>query len=137
MKKELFEAKVKYVKLLDSGVEKKVTEAFLVDALTVSEAETRVIKKLKSSIRGEFSVEAVKKASFKEFFGSDGERFYNCKIVFVIISDDGQEKRQKNAMLVQADDFQDALDHLEDGMKGTVSDWEIFSITETSYQDII
>lgn len=52
------------------------------------------------------------------------------------IAEDGTEKRQKSTMLVQADTFQDALDMLEEGMKGTMSDWEICSMSETSYKDV-
>lgn len=136
MKQEWYEAKVKYVKTLDDGTEKKVTENYLVRGVTVSAVESRVIKELKSVISGEFSVEAVKRASFKEFFCVDGEKFFNCKVAFVTVAEDGTEKRQKSTMLVQADTFQDALDMLEEGMKGTMSDWEICSMSETAYKDV-
>ena len=48
MNGEWFEAKIKYEKEQDNGLVKKVSENFLVDALTYSEAEGRIINELRS-----------------------------------------------------------------------------------------
>ena len=46
------------------------------------------------------------------------------------------EKRTASFILVQASDFRDALESFEKGMKGTMADYEIASITETALMDV-
>ena len=121
-----FECRVKYDKMLENGMQKKVTEPYLVDALSFTEAEARIIEEVSPFISGEFSVSAVKRANFSElFFDETGDRWYKCK-----------EKRTASYMLVQAADFETALKNLVEGMKGTMADWVIVSITETPLMDV-
>ena len=58
-----FECRVKYDKMLENGMQKKVTEPYLVDALSFTEAEARIIEEVSPFISGEFSVSAVKRAT--------------------------------------------------------------------------
>lgn len=137
MTNEWYECRVKYEKTLETGEKKKVTETYIVKAVSVSDAESRIIKTMKPNITGEFAVKSAKVATFKEIFKSDEERFYLCKVMFLSFDDDsGTEKKTSHVILVQAEDFSDAKKRLETGMKGTMSDWEIFSITESPVVDI-
>ena len=61
-----FECRVKYDKMLENGMQKKVTEPYLVDALSFTEAEARIIEEVSPFISGEFSVSAVKRANFRD-----------------------------------------------------------------------
>lgn len=133
-----YECKVKYEKTLETGTQKKVTEAYLVDAMSFTEAENRIIEEMTPYIVGEFEVAAVKKARISELFiDPEGDKWYRAKVMFITIDKKtGVEKKAASNMLVQASDFQRAVKNLEDGMKGTMSDWEIFSITETPILDI-
>ena len=75
-----FECRVKYDKMLENGMQKKVTEPYLVDALSFTEAEARIIEEVSPFISGEFSVSAVKRANFSElFFDETGDRWYNSR----------------------------------------------------------
>lgn len=133
-----FECRVKYEKTLETGTQKKVTEAYLVDAMTFTDAENRIIEEMKPFINGEFEVAAVRKANFSEmFFNEDGDKFYKAKVMFITLDEkSGVEKKVANSMLVQASNFQEAMHNLENGMKGTMSDWEINTITETTLMDV-
>ena len=51
-----FECKVSYEKMLENGMQKKVTEPYLVDALSFTEAEARIIEEIRPFITGEFTV---------------------------------------------------------------------------------
>lgn len=117
---------------------KKVTEPYLVDALSFTEAEARIIEEVSPFISGEFSVSAVKRANFSElFFDETGDRWYKCKLNFITLDEkSGMEKRTASYMLVQAADFETALKNLVEGMKGTMADWVIVSITETPLMDV-
>ena len=133
-----YECKVKYEMTLETGTQKKVTEAYLVDAMSFTEAENRIIEEMTPYIVGEFEVTAVKKARISELFiDPEGDKWYRAKVMFITIDEKtGVEKKAASTMLVQASDFQRAVKNLEDGMKGTMSDWEINTIAETLLMDV-
>lgn len=133
-----FECKVRYDKMVENGAIKKVNEPFLVDALTFTEAEARITEERTPYISGDFSISAVKKTKISEiFFDDSGDRYYMVKANFVSFDEkSGKEKKSATFILVQANDFQGALDRFNDGMKGTMSDFEIASITETPLCDV-
>lgn len=128
-----YECHVKYEKTLETGTQAKVDEAYLVDAMSFTEAENRIIEEMTPFIVGDFEVSAVKRAKISELFiDPEGDRWYRCKVMFITLDEkSGQEKRNSSTMFVQASDFQSAVKNLETGMKGTMCDWEIHTITET------
>lgn len=133
-----FECKVKFDKIMENGMVKKVTEPYLVDALSFTEAEARIIREVTLFISGEFSVSSVKRANLSElFYDGTGDKWFKCKINFVTLDEkSGAEKRLASYILVQASDLQKALENLLEGMKGTLADFEIASVTETAIMDI-
>ena len=133
-----FECKVRYERMAENGSVKKVNEPYLVDALTFTEAEARIIDKITPYISGDFSVTAVKKTKISEIFFDDrGDRYYMVKVNFISLDEKtGSEKKSSNFILVQASDFPEALKKFEEGMKGTMADYEIASITETPLMDV-
>ena len=133
-----FECKVKYEKTLETGTQKKVTEAYLVDAMTFTDAEARIIEEMTPFIVGEFEVTAVKKARISELFiDPQGDKWYRAKVMFISLDEkSGVEKKSASNMLVQARSFEEAVKNLSDGMKGTMSDWEINTISETTLMDV-
>ena len=79
-----FECKVRYDKLQENGAVKKVTEPYLVDALSFTEAEARITEEQTPFISGEFSVSAVKRTKIAEiFFNEGGDRWYLAKVGFI------------------------------------------------------
>lgn len=139
-----FECKVRYDKTMENGVVKKVNEPYLVDALSFTEAESRIIEERTPYISGEFTVSAVKKTRIAEIFSDPAadDRFYMVKVNFITLDEkngiekNGIEKKSASHILVQADDFASALNRFNEGMKGTAADYEIASITETPLLDI-
>lgn len=133
-----FECKVRYDKLQENGAVKKVNEPYLVDALTFTEAESRIIEEMTPCISGEFTISAVKKTKVAEiFFDEAGDRYYMVKVNFITLDEkSGAEKKVANFILVQSPDFDNALKNFKKGMEGTMSDYEIVSITETMLMDV-
>lgn len=133
-----FECKVRYERLTESGAAKKVNEPYLVDAMTFTEAESRIIEKITPYISGDFTITTVKKTRISDiFFNEGGDRFYMVKVNFLSIDEKtGAEKKSASFILVQASDFANALKNFEDGMKGTMQDYEIASISETMIMDV-
>lgn len=133
-----FECKVKFDKIQENGSVKKVSEPYLVDALTFTEAEARIIEMITPYMSGEFSISAVKKTKISEIFWDEsGDRFYLVKVNFITIDEKtAVEKKSASLILVQASDFANALENFLKGMKGSAADYEIASITETPLMDV-
>lgn len=133
-----FECKVSYDKTMENGMQKKVTEPYLVDALSFTEAEARIIEEMKPFISGDFTVTDIKRARLSElFFNEAGDRFYKIKVYFITLDEkSGAEKKTAAQMLAQACDLKEAISVLESGMKGTLADYTIASVTETAIMDV-
>lgn len=133
-----FECKVRYEKMLENGMQKKVTEPYIVDALSFTEAEARIIEELKPFISGEFVIADIKRANLSElFFFEEGDRYYKAKIQFITIDEkSGSEKKTNVHMLAQASDIDQALKVIKKGMEGTMSDYVVASLGETTIMDV-
>ncbi|MDR1652566.1 MAG: DUF4494 domain-containing protein [Prevotellaceae bacterium] len=134
-----FECKIKYEKNMggEEGVA-KVSETYLVDAMSFTEAEERVIKEMTPFISGDFEVANIRKLKITEMFQNpSGDRWYRSKVNITIANVEEQtEKTVSEAMLIQASSFKDALETLEKGLKGTLAPHEIVSLTETPIMDV-
>ena len=125
---------------MEDGLQKKVTETYVVDALSFSEAEERIIEEMSSYISGEFDVADIKKAPYKEIFFSDDEladRWYKAKLQFITIDEKTEkEKRSSVNYLCQAGSFNGAVKNVEEVMGTTMIDYVIASIAETTIMDV-
>ena len=137
---EWFECKVRYEKTLENGLIKKVTEPYLVDALSFTEAERRFIEEIEPFMSGEFQVTDIKRAKYAELFETDedeADRWFKAKVAFITLDEkSGAEKRSHQNMLIQASDLRDAVKRLDKGMEGTMADYEIAAIGETPIMDV-
>ena len=135
-----FLCKIKYEKTMENGQNKKVTEPYLVDALSHTEAEARIIEEMTPYISGEFTVSGIVPAKYSELFFADEEaadRWFKCKLAFLTLDEkSGAEKRTMTNVLVQAADLRDAVKKLDEGMKGSMADYLILSVAETPIMDV-
>ena len=133
-----FECKVSYDKAGEGGMPKRVTEPYLVDALSFTEAEARIIEELQPYLSGEFTVVDIKRARLAElFFNPAGDRYYRLKVFYITLDEkSGTEKKTAVQMLAQASTVREAIDVLEEGMKGSLADYVVASVTETLLIDV-
>ena len=133
-----FECKVKYVKVDDDGRERKVSEVYLVDAVSFTDAETRIIKQLETMVRGEFMVDNLKKSNIVEIFPHEsGEWWYKARIGIVTIDEKaGKEKKINNYFLVAADDLKQALQRLEEGLSYILVPYQTTSLAICNIVDV-
>ena len=140
MAKDWFECKVRYDKTLETGLLKKVTESYLVDALSFTEVEERFLQEIEPMMSGEYSVSDIKRAKISELFESidtTDDKWYKAKVAYIAYDEKkGVEKRTNQIMLIQAKDLRVAVQNLDKGMQGTMGDWDIISIAETPIMDI-
>ena len=135
-----FEVKIRYEKVMENGMQKKVTEPYLFDALSFTESEGKCIEEMTPFISGEFTVSDIKRANYSEIFFSEEEsadRWFKCKLVFITLDEkSGSEKKTSTHVLVHAADLRDAVNKLDEGMKGTMADYQITSVSETAIMDV-
>jgi hypothetical protein len=133
-----FECKVKFEKTAEDGKIVKVSESYLVDALSFTEAEERMIEEMKPFISGEFSVANIKRVKINEMFFHDyGDKWYRFKVNYITLDEEkGVEKKVPVAMMVQASEIGQALSRLHEGMKGSMADYEVVTIAETLIMDV-
>ena len=120
---------------------KKVTEPYLVDALSFTEAEARIIEEMKPYISGVFTVAAVAKANYSELFFAEDDinasYWYKVRLAFIVFDGKtGAEKKTFTNVLVQAEDLRDAVKRLDEGMKVSMAVYIIVSVAETPIMDV-
>jgi len=133
-----FECKVKYVKIDENGKEKKVTEPYLVDAVSFTEAEARIHTELEKMIHSDFIVTNISKSNISELFPNEnGDRWFKSKTTFVTVDEEsGKEKKSNNYMLVEANNVKDAYEYLTEGLSDMIVPFEIPSVTESPIMDV-
>lgn len=140
MSQNWIECTIKYKKTMENGKEKKVSELYLVNSLSFTEAESKIIEEMKPFIFGEFTVKALKSTKYSELFPSDEEaadKWFKCKLMYITLDEkNGSEKRTSTLVLVQSADLRDAVKKLDEGMKETMADYEIVSVSDTKIMDV-
>ncbi|MEA4904240.1 MAG: DUF4494 domain-containing protein [Petrimonas sp.] len=133
-----FECKVRYDKTLDTGMIKTVTEPYLVDAMSFTEAEARILEEMQPYMSGEFTVSDIKRVRFSDtFFNETGDRYYKAKLYFITLDEkSGTEKKTAVNMLVQASLLKEAVEIVEAEMNKTMVDYTLASVTETAIMDV-
>ena len=135
-----FETKVEFEKTIDDGSQKRVKEAYTVDALSFTEAEERITEEMSAYISGEFNVRNIAEASYKEVFFSDlpsADKWYKAKLQFITIDEKTEREKRSNVYyLVQAGSFMQAVKNIEEVMGSTMIDYVIASVAETAIMDV-
>ena len=133
-----FECKIRFDKMMENGSVKKVTEPYLVDALSFTEAEARITEEMRPFISGDFSIPAIKKTNIAEiFYDNTADKWWSVKYNIITIDEkSAKERRVAVYVMVQADSQQGATDAFNKGMKGTMADFEIEKVAETKIMDV-
>lgn len=135
-----FETKIQYEKTMEDGLQKKVKEQYVVDALSFTEAEKRITEEMSSYISGAFDVADIKKASYKEIFFSDegtADRWYKAKVQFITIDEKTEKEKRTNVYyLVQASTIHQAVKNIDEVMGSTMIDYAIAAVSETTIMDV-
>ena len=125
---------------MEDGLQKKVNESYVIDALSFTEAEQRIMEELSAYISGEFDIKDIKIAPYKEIFFSDedmADRWYKTKLQFITIDEKtAKEKRSNVNYLVNAGTLNGAVKNIDEVMGGTMIDYVIASVAETTLMDV-
>ena len=135
-----FECKIRYEKVMEDGLPKKINDVYVVDALSFSEAEERIIEEMSSYISGEIEIVDVKIAPYREVFFADdnlADQWFRAKLSFITIDErTNKEKRTSTMYLVNAGNISSAINNIDKVMSGTMIDYVTTSISATKIFDV-
>jgi hypothetical protein len=132
-----FLVKVKYTKQQENGTFKRVTEPYLISAMTFSDAETRIYEELGDIIRGEFLVLAIATMELHDIFHyEESDVWYTCKILFDGSIDGEGNKKTRQTFLLTADSVVDATSKLKESLSGLMVDFEITGVAVSPIVDV-
>lgn len=135
----LYECGIRYERTMENGMTKKVTELYLVDALSFAEAEGRITKEMEPYISGDFDVVTIKRTNYSEIVEglSTADKWFKAKLNFISIGEkSGKEKKQAVHFIVRATDINNAHICVVEHMKGSMMDYEIATLDETKIMDL-
>jgi len=138
MNKIWYECKVRYRKTDETGIQKVVSEPYLVDAISFTEAESIINERMKENISEEFKVVNIKTAGYAEVHpNNEGETWFKVKVNLVAYNEEtGKESKTGLYQLIQAYSVKDAFDNASIAMHNTMGEYVISAITETSIVDV-
>lgn len=133
-----FTVKVRYTKQLENGCFKRVSEPYLVAAMTFTDAEARIFEELASSIRGEFTVINIARTDFHDIFQyEDSDTWYKCKISFEGASEDSDKpKKVSQNFLIGASSVKEATERLTESLSTLMVNFNVTSVNVTGIVDI-
>ena len=133
-----FTVKVKYTKQLENGDFKRVTEPYLLAAMTFTDAEARIYEELGAVIRGEFSVTTISRTDFHDIFHyEDSDTWYKCKITYEGATEDSDKpKKVTQNFLITAHSVKEAYERMQESLSTLMVDFMIPSITVSPIVDI-
>lgn len=131
------ETAARFERMSEDGKVKKVTERFLVDALSCTEAESRTIEELTPYVSGDLEVTANKKVNISEVLGNkEADKFYLAKVAFVTIDErTAKEKKTVSQWIIGGTDFNDAYEVVLREVNKCMADIEIQSLSETAIRE--
>ena len=133
-----FTVKVKYTKQLENGDFKRVTEPYLLAAMTFTDAEARIYEELGAVIRGEFNVTSISRTDFHDIFHyEDTDTWYKCKITYEGATEDSDKpKKVTQNFLITAHSVKEAYERMQESLSTLMVDFMIPSITVSPIVDI-
>lgn len=133
-----YECKVKYRKIDENGVQKVATEPYLVDALSYTEAESRINEEMSAYVSEEFKITNIKVANYTEIHPFENtDRWFKSKVSLLAYDEEsGKERKTSFYLLVQANDVKEAYDNTVFAMKNTMGEYTIPAISESPIMDV-
>jgi hypothetical protein len=133
-----FTVKVKYTKQLENGAFKRVTEPYLLAAMTFTDAEARIYEELGQIIRGEFNVVGITRTEIHDIFlYDDADVWYKVKLTYDSVDAEAEKaKKVTQNFLVSASSVKEAYDRIKESLSTLLVDFVIPMITVSPIVEI-
>jgi hypothetical protein len=136
--KTWYQCTVKYTKENDQGHTKIVTEKYVCDALSFTEAEAKIYDEIGQRVMGEFQVTAITKTQITEIFEyDDADQFYQAKVCYSAVDiDSGKEKKITNVMLVTAHSVDEAHNRVKESLNNMLVTFTVPEVKESPILEV-
>ena len=133
-----FICKVKYQKQDEKGKVKNLSEQYLVDALSFTEAEARIYEKLGSVISGEFHINNISKSNLTDvFYYEDADVWYKCKMTYSLEEEgSGKEKKIVNYVLLTAANAKQAYERVYESLNNMLVEFQVPDVMESPIVEV-
>ena len=135
-----FEVSIRCCEITEEGKVKKHRKKYLLDSVSFSEAEARIIEELKEMIQGDFCIEAIKKSNITELVDSNDDnddKWFKAKVAIIDAdSISGREKRSNQYFLVAGSDVDKSLENLQKALSTYVVPFEIVQVGDSNIMDV-
>ena len=135
-----FECSVSYEKVQEDGTERRITEKYVVEAFSFTEAEKQIIDELKNYVSGELTVKGIVPAQYNEIFFSDADSddyWFKVKVKFITLDERSHKEKCTNVVyLVQGSDISSAKAYIENILSGSMLDLDLCGISKTKILDV-
>lgn len=134
-----FTVKVKYTKQLEDGRLKRVTEPYVVDSVSFTDAEARIYEEVGQYVKGEFIIKGISRVDYADvFYYDDSEDWYKCKMTYLSVdADEGKEKKINSNLLVTANSVREAFERIKESLSDMTVSFDLPSIMLTNIVDVI
>lgn len=134
-----YECKFKYNRENQDGGLSTISETYLIDAVSFTDAETRIYSEIGANYR-EFVLLKVAKYPVHELIphAEEGGKWYKCKVALITYDEKSEkEKKQKQTVIVNGNNVKEAYDKIESVFQGSTSDYEILDIVTTTILEVL
>ncbi len=138
-----FICKVKHQKQDEKGRATNVSEQYLVDALSFTEAEARIYEKLGSVISGEFFINNISKSNLTDvFYYEDADVWYKCKMTYALEVEGsgrqpgGKEKKVVNYVLLTAANAKQAYERVYESLNNMLVEFQVPDVVESPIVEV-
>lgn len=135
-----FECSVSYERTQDNGTQKRVTEKYVVEALSFTEAEANITEEISYYVSEEIKVKGIVPAQYSEIFFSDAANdgyWFKVKVKFITIDEKTSKEKYTNVVyLVQGSDISSAKANIEKELNKSMADCNLSGINETKILDV-
>lgn len=135
-----FECTVSYEKVQENGTQKRITEKYVVEALSFTEAEANITNQIVNCVSGELKVKGIVPAQYSEIFFSDAASdgyWFKVKVKFITIDEKTSKEKYTNVVyLVQGEDISSAKANIEKELNKSIADCNLSGISETKIIDV-
>lgn len=131
-------SKVKYQKQDETGKVKNVSDQYLVDAVSFTEAEARIYEKLGSILPGEFSISNISKTNITDvFYYEDSDIWHKCKMTYSLeVEGSGKEKKITNYVLLTAPNVKTAYDRMYQSLNNMLVEFKVPEVVESPIVEV-
>lgn len=137
---EWYEIGIRYKKVMEDGTKKLAIEHYVVEALSFSQAESRIVEEMMPYISDTYEIKTIKKAAYKVVFFSDvdkDDKWYKAKLKFITIDEKTEKEKFSNFIyLVQSSSLDKACISIDKFMSETMTDYSSMSLQETKLMDV-